>query len=349
MPPAGPPLAVSRHPAGPSGSGKGSVQFSPYNTPMVEALIVYNPAAGRISVRPFIGGVARTLEERGWRVEVAESVDGRHTTQLARMAAQEKYYAVFSVGGDGTAGQAASGLIGSQTALAILPAGTANVWALEQEMHAFTWRHWGALRENARLLADSPVYTVDVGLCNGQPFLMWAGIGLDALTVKKLEVRKRFEKYLNVPEFFATTVWNFALWHGMDLHVTTDQGQVEGHYLLAVASNIRHYLGGLAEISPAAYLDDGVMELWLFAGSTLADAFRHFIEMRAGRHLASDQARCLPFHSVQVDSETPFAIQIDAEPMIGARQAVVEVLPRKLNLLMSVQAHQHLCSPRINP
>jgi diacylglycerol kinase (ATP) len=328
------------------GTGKGCVRFSPYNTPMADALIIYNPAAGRVSVRPFIGGVVRTLNERGWRVEVADSVDGRHTTQLAHMAAQEKFRAVFAVGGDGTAGQAASGLIGSQTALAILPGGTQNVWALEMDLHAFTWRHWRALRENARLLADSPTYPVDVGTCNGQPFLMWAGIGLDALTVKKLEVRKRFEKYLNVPEFFATTLWNVTLWHGMDLQVTTDRGQVEGHYLLAVASNIRHYLGGLAEISPSAYLDDSVMDLWLFSGSTLADAFRHFIEMRAGRHLTSDQARCLPFHSTRIESETPFSIQIDGEPMIGARQVVLEVLPRKLNLLMPVQARQRLCSPQ---
>ena len=129
----------------------------------------------------------------------------------------------------------------------------------------------------------------------------------------------------------------------------TDQGQVEGHYLLAVASNIRHYLGGLAEISPTAYLDDGVMDLWLFAGSTLADAFRHFIEIRAGRHLDSDQARCIPFHSARIDSETAFAIQIDAEPMIGTRQAVVEVVPRALKLLTPMQARQHLCSPPFHP
>ena len=37
---------------------------------MADTLLIYNPAAGRISVRPFIGGVIRTLSDRGWRVEV---------------------------------------------------------------------------------------------------------------------------------------------------------------------------------------------------------------------------------------------------------------------------------------
>ena len=312
-----------------------------YNKAMVDSLLIYNPAAGRISVRPFIGGVIRALNEHGWRVEVAESVNGRHTTQLAGLAARENFRAVFAIGGDGTAGQAASGLIGSQTALGVLPAGTTNVWAREMGIHAFVWLHIRALAQNARLLVETPPCAVDVGLCNGQPFLMWAGIGLDAMTVKKLDPRKRFMKYLNVPEYFATTVWNASIWHGMNLCVTADNKQVEGHYMLGVASNIRYYMGGMAQISPSASLDDGQMDLWLFSGSTLADTFRHFFEIRAGRHMTSDQARCIPFHKVQIESETPFPIQIDGETTLGAQKTVLEVLQQKLLILMPPQA-RHL-------
>jgi diacylglycerol kinase (ATP) len=305
---------------------------------MADTLLIYNPAAGRVSVRPFISGVIRTLSDHGLRVEVAESLDGRHTTQLARMAAADNFRAVFVIGGDGTVGQAASGLIHSKTALAVLPAGSANVWAIELGMKAFIWPRWGALRENVRLLADEKPCAIDVGLCNNQPFLMWAGIGLDALTVKKLEPRKRFEKYLGVPEYFATTVWNATLWHGMNLRITADDKHVEGHYLLAVASNIRHYVGGVAEISPRAYLDDGIMDLWLFAGSTLADAFRHFFDMQSGRHLTSDQARCIPFTKASIDSGTPYTLQMDGEPMLGTTQTTLEVLKGSLQVLIPPQA-----------
>jgi YegS/Rv2252/BmrU family lipid kinase len=305
---------------------------------MADTLLIYNPAAGRVSVRPFISGVIRTLSDHGFRVEVAESLDGRHTTQLARMAAADNFRAVFVIGGDGTVGQAASGLIHSKTALAVLPAGSANVWAIELGMKAFIWPRWGALRENVRLLANEKPCAIDVGLCNNQPFLMWAGIGLDALTVKKLEPRKRFEKYLGVPEYFATTVWNATLWHGMNLRITADDKHVEGHYLLAVASNIRHYVGGVAEISPRAYLDDGIMDLWLFTGSTLADAFRHFFDMQSGRHLTSDQARCIPFTKASIDSGTPYTLQMDGEPMLGTTQTSLEVLKGSLQVLIPPQA-----------
>ena len=318
-----------------------------YNKGMADTLLIYNPAAGRISVRPFIGGVIRALNDYGWRVEVAESLNGRHTTQLARMAAQENFHAVFVIGGDGTVGQAASGLIDSETALAVLPAGTANVWALELGMQAFTWPRWRLLHENARLLADVKPCAIDVGLCNDQPFMMWAGIGLDALTVKKLEPRKRFEKYLAVPEYFATTVWNATLWHGMNLRVRADDKQVEGHYLLAVASNIRHYIGGLAEISPGTYLDDGLMDLWLLSGSNLADAFRHFFDMQSGRHLTSDQARCIPFRNALIESATPFSLQMDGEPMLGTQQASLVVLQGRLQVLNPPQARVLLCNEKV--
>jgi YegS/Rv2252/BmrU family lipid kinase len=311
---------------------------------MADALLIYNPAAGRIPVRYFIGGVIRALNDSGWRVEVAESVNGRHTTQLARMAASENMRAVFSVGGDGTTGQAASGLIGSQTALGVLPAGTANVWARELGINAFTLFHARSLRQNARLLAEVEPCAVDVGLCNGQPFLMWAGVGLDAMTVKKLEPRERFEKYLGVPEYFATTVWNMTLWHGMNLRVLADEKQVEGHYLLAVVSNIRHYVGGMAEISPYASINDGLMDLWLLSGSTLADAFRHFFEMRAGLHLTSDLARRIPFRKVRIESDIAFPIQMDGEPMLGATRVDIEVQPRRLQVLMPEQSRKLLCA-----
>jgi YegS/Rv2252/BmrU family lipid kinase len=316
---------------------------------MPDALLIYNPAAGRISVKPFIKGVVRVLTSNGWQVQVAETLNGRHTTQLANQAARDSFHAAFAIGGDGTVGQVASGLIGSQTALGVLPAGTANVWARELGLPAFTWTHLNSLRKNSRVLATSPIHEVDVGLCNGQPFLMWTGIGLDAMSVHKLEPRKRFYKYLSVPHFAAATIYNASVWHGMNLDVWADDIKVEGHYLLAVASNIRHYLGGMAMISPQAQIDDGCMELWLFSGSNLADAFRHFFGMTSGRHLNSVHTRCIKYKRLRIESEIPFSIQMDGEPMLGGRLAEISMLPRGLRVLLPPIACQYLCnSPLYN-
>ena len=312
---------------------------------MRRGLLLYNPAAGRFPVRRFVRGIIRPLQAAGWQMDVAETLSGTHATYAAHQAAQEGYDAVFAIGGDGTAGQVASGLMDTETALAVLPAGSTNVWATEQGLRPFSWFRWWSLRDNARLVAETPVQCVDIGLCNNRPFLLWAGIGLDAQTIHKLEPRPRFVKYLSVPHYFATTVWEATFWHGMDLRVWADDKQVEGHYLLAVATNIRHYAGGMSVISPDAHLDDGTMDLWLLSGNSLADAFRHFFDLVAGRHLNSDQARCLPFQSARIESDAPFSIQIDGDPMIGGNQAEILVRPRSLKVLMPEKALNLLQNP----
>ena len=305
---------------------------------MRRGLLLYNPAAGRISVRPFIRGLLRPLHAAGWQIDVVETLSSGHSTRAAHQAARENYEAVFTIGGDGTIGHVAAGLMDSETALAPIPGGTANVWGREQGMKPFAWYRWWALRDNARLLANAGAQRVDVGICNGRPFLLWAGIGLDAMTVQRLEPRSRFSKFLSVPHFFATTVWEATFWGGMDLRVQADRKQIDGHFLLAVATNVRHYAGGVTVLSPEAHLDDGVMDLWLFSGTNLADAFRHFFDMLAGRHLTSDQARRMPFREARIESESSFPIQTDGEPMGAGATADVIVRPQALKVLMPRRA-----------
>ncbi|MFH2040656.1 MAG: YegS/Rv2252/BmrU family lipid kinase [Chloroflexota bacterium] len=306
---------------------------------MKDVLLIYNPAAGRFPVKPFIQSIVRTLSANNLRIHVAETLNGRHSTQLARQAGLENYYAAFAIGGDGTVGQVANGLLGSDTALGVLPAGTSNVWARELGLPTFTWLRWNSLRENADLLSKSPVVEIDVGLCNQQSFLMWTGIGLDAMAVNKLEPRKRFYKYISIPHYMATTIYNASFWHGMNLDVWADDQKVDGHYLLAIVSNIRHYMGGLSEISPQALIDDGKMELWLLSGSNLADTFRHFFELVSGRHITSNYAHCIIFQKLRIESETPFSIQMDGEPMLAGNQVEISVLHRGLRVLLPPQAH----------
>ncbi len=309
---------------------------------MRKGLLLYNPAAGRVPVKRFVRSIMRPLRLAGWQVEIAETLSGSHATSVARHAASEGYDAVFAIGGDGTLGQVANGLINTDTALAVLPAGTMNVWATELGERPFDWFHPRALSENAKLLANAPIHSIDAGSCNGHAFLLWAGIGLDAHVIGQLEPRPRVEKYVSVPQYVATTVMNVAVWHGMDLRVWADDQRVEGHFLLAVAINIRKYVGGLAVLSPDAFLDDGEMDLWLINGSTLADALRAFFEVLTGTHVNSDQVRRLPFHSARVESDTAFPIHMDGEPMIGGKQAELTVQKRALKVLVPESASRLL-------
>ena len=315
---------------------------SRYNPFMRSAVIIYNPAAGRFSVRPFINSAVKELESTGWRVQAVPTQSGAHTTELARQAAAEKTEAVFAVGGDGTIGNVVNGLIGSDTALGVLPAGTANVWSTELGLRPFTWFRPWVLRRNISMLANAPLHSIDVGTCNQYSFMMWAGIGLDALAIHSMEPRIRLEKFFTMPEYAAKTIWKAAQWSGIRLRLWVDGREVEGHFILAVATNIRHYLGGLSKLSPDAYIDDGLLDMWLFTGSHLGDALHHAYNMWRGKHVTSDMARRITFKSLRIEADAPYWIQTDGEPRGSAQQTVIKVQPRKLRMLMPPQGMELL-------
>lgn len=319
---------------------------------MQSAYIVYNPAAGRLPVGPFVYRAAEILREAGWQMRIFPTRSGKHAVELAQEAAG-KVDVVFAIGGDGTIGQVASGLAGSNTALGILPAGTHNVLAAELGLRPFDWNRWWALDENIRQLVNAPIYKVDVGLCNGKPFLLWAGLGLDAMAVQQLESRVRFDKYWSVPQSAALTLWNATFWHGTDMKAYADGKLLEGHYMLMVVTNIRRYLGGLTQISPEARLDDGQMDLWLFSGTHLGDALRHAIGMFSGTHMLAEDAICVPFHNLRLESASPVSLHMDGEPQGLTENLDFSILPRSLKMMIPQRsifllAHPSLQNDKLN-
>ena len=299
----------------------------------MKALVLYNPAAGRIPVAPFVHNAAKALTRLGWQVDIESTLSGGQATEQAKQAAGQ-VDVVFAVGGDGTVGQVASGLVGSQTALGILPGGTMNVFSVEIGLQPFAWNRLWALEENIRLLAHSPVHMVDIGRCNDRHFMMWSGMGLDAVTVGQIEPRLRVDKFFTVPIYAAQAVYNAATWKGQELQIWVDGQEIRGQYLMAVVSNIRKYIGGMVTISPDAFLDDGLMDLWLFPGSTMEETVRHALEVATMQHVSSKNIQRISFRQLRVESASPIYLQMDGDPAPTSNRLEVEVLHRSLPLLI---------------
>ncbi|MGB7873851.1 MAG: diacylglycerol kinase family protein [Anaerolineales bacterium] len=312
---------------------------------MRKAMVIYNPKAGRFSVKPFLKAIETELVKADWKVEIIATQSGEHALRLGQQAAAEEYEAAFAVGGDGTVGQVAGGLVGSETALGVLPAGTSNVWAQELGLPAYTWAYPGRLQENAHTLAKASIQRVDMGQCNEHFFMMWAGMGLDAMAIRSVEPRVRLEKFFAVPEYAATTIWSAVQWSGIRLRLWADEQELEGHYLLAVANNIRRYMGGYSILSPDAHLDDGQLDLWLFKGDSLTDALRIAYELWRGQHVKSDEAQRIPFHTLRVQAESPFFVHMDAEPKDATQEATITVHKQALKLLMPPDSLHLLQNP----
>ncbi len=146
-------------------------------------LIIFNPVAGRRRAAA-LWRVLDLLVENGVKIEVAETQHAGHATELARQAARGGEFMVVAAGGDGTIAEVANGLIGSQTALGIIPLGTANVLAKEYK-----------LSTTPRAIANTLAYKRCQRLWPGvaqlpggqRVFVQMLGLGFDGAVVKGVQ------------------------------------------------------------------------------------------------------------------------------------------------------------------
>lgn len=301
---------------------------------MRSAWLIYNPAAGRFPAGWLLSRAVGVLAKAGWEVDVRETQHGGHLGELALEAVDAGCNAVFVAGGDGSVGRVASVLSGTEVALGVLPTGTANVWAKEIGIERLDWIHLFALEKAAARLARGEVHKVDMGRANGQEFLLWAGIGLDAQIVGGIEPRQRWEKAFGTIHYGLLALWKSIGWEGVELRVEAGDQVWEDRYLVAIASNIRKYAGGVVELSPDAKYDDGKLDFWLIGGSSLRDAVTKVVQILLGVHIDAPDVVHFQAEQAVFESASDIHMHFDGEPEVLKSPLHFQTLPSTLNVLI---------------
>ncbi len=139
--------------------------------------LIVNPQAGRKGGLSTNGAtlddVCAALAAHDIAPDVEETKRPGHATEIARAAALAGYDSVIAAGGDGTAREAAIGLLGSGVPLGVMPLGSFMNVA----------RMLGIPRDPpgaAAVIAGGAVAALDVGRAGQTYFLEAAGVGIDA-------------------------------------------------------------------------------------------------------------------------------------------------------------------------
>jgi YegS/Rv2252/BmrU family lipid kinase len=308
------------------------------------AWLIYNPGAGRFPAGPFIGRAVKVLNNAGWDVRIIKRERDSDLSLMASEAIREGCQAVFVVGGDGSVGQMAGTLAGSSTALAVLPAGTANVWAQELGLPRLGYINWFALEQAAAQLAHGQVRMVDLGECNGHYFLLWAGLGLDAQIVDSIEPRGRWEKLFPILYYGTIALWNSIGWKGVELEIQTAEKTWTGKYLIAVACNIPAYAGGLMDLAPGAKVDDGLLDFWLLGGESVRDVVMRVIQMLRGTHIDASGVDHFRAQEATFITKSSMPMQFDGEPITIDPPVEFKVHRRVLRVLVPSEMEPRLFS-----
>jgi diacylglycerol kinase family enzyme len=267
------------------------------------SVLIFNPKAGGQRAAARVTQLQRLLRQSGFETEaVATSGPGDATGLARRWAERAEIEAVFALGGDGTQREVAAGLLGSPVALCPLPGGTTNVLARALGLPLSPEK----VAQRAAAFVRRPL---DVGLCNGEPFLMMASWGLDAavLAAQNPALKARLGR-LGVLAPAVKAWWRYPY---RPFQVEAAGQSFEASFV--VAANI-HLYGGAFRIAPQAQADSGRLEVVAFEGRGRGATLSFARDLALGRHLRRRDTRLLSAESVTIDGGTEaVAGQVDGD------------------------------------
>ncbi len=309
----------------------------------MKVCLIRNPVAGSRDFHRQLDQAVEHLRARGWEVKRLKTAEKGDAIRLARQAADEGYDVAVAVGGDGTINEVVNGLVGSNTALGVIPAGTSNVYAVDIGIPI-----WNPLRPNAVRIAAEIIHAghrrrIDLGrvqLADGRQrhFLMWCGVGFDAAITQ--EVRTEDTRRLGMAAWVIAGVMVALNFMGTRANVIVgDQG---GHkrVLWAVASNGQLY-GRLWRITPDAKMDDGMLDLAVFEGYGVLSTVRHLAGLTLGRYARDPTVHLYRGRSFAIETRRPLPVHVDAEP-VGTTPVQINVVPHSLIVVLPPKLPAHL-------
>ena len=287
-----------------------------------------------------------------------------HASKLARSAAGDGTDAVVVLGGDGTLNEAANGLAGSDTALAVLPGGSTNVFA---RILGLPDDPIDAVAELLDALDRSSVEPIGLGSANGRYFLFHCGIGFDAAVVAEVERRGPWKRWAGHPLFIyaAATTWlrgvdrrraplevrgpaaDEAAGGAADSGGTAASGTADGGGPDNDTAD-RGFLTMILNANPYTFLGDRPLDLVPeasldapLAAVTVTDLSLSRLLPLVGRALGSGDVRgCrgvrvrTGLRSATVDADPPVPYQIDGDHLGSGRRFDIRWAPEALKLVV---------------
>ena len=313
---------------------------------MEEAVLITNPAAEATSEH--VKEVIVKALSSNLHLEVVDTAAPGHATEVASEAVRSGCGLVVAFGGDGTLNEVANGMVGSDTPLAILPGGNANVvcrnLGLPADIVEATGRLLNGLREpNTR--------RISVGRTGGRCFLVSCGLGLRPRGAHDAErdasagagtngagrrTGPRFPGRHLLEAAFRAAVRDRR---GRDMRIHLSTGDVAEDVVVAIITNMSQlsYVGDHpVTLAPEARLDEGLDVLAMrtfplsyvprLAWSALSDGSHvHFKQVLYLHDLGGVKA---------TSAGAPFSVHLDGEFVEDRTEVEAELIRNGLAVLV---------------
>lgn len=286
-----------------------------------------------IDLPAFIDRMRQTLEAAGHCIDIEIAAGKDIVATLERIASRHSVDIVLAGGGDGTISAAAARLMGRKKALAILPAGTMNLFARGLGIPL-------TLDAAIKSFADGEVIAVDLATANGQPFVHQFSIGMHAKMVQ-LRQAMEFGSRLGKMRASIKAAWA-AINNPSAMKVTLIIGDAE-IVTRTTGIGITNNLFGEGHLPYADNPAGGVLGIYVTVARRRGELVRLLFDMARGKWRDSEHVEIhqtdrvvLKVHS----AARKLRAVMDGELIRLDRETTIEIHPGALNVLVPARAVQ---------
>src|SRR5580700_1968899 len=277
--------------------------------------------------RKNLGGGLRELRKVLAREGVTDPLwfeveKSRHAPECARRVVRQGVGLMFVWGGDGTVQRCIDVVAGSDTAVAILPAGTANLLATNLQIPA-------DLAEAVRIGLHGHHRRIDTGSVNGEHFAVMAGAGFDARMISDAD--RGLKDRIGRAAYVASGVKNLSARREKATVEVDGRPFFEGRVSLVLAANVGTILGGV-EAFTAAEPDDGLLELAVVTARNPVDWARTFGRVALRRAERSPFVEMTRGRSFRIRFDRKLRYEVDGGIRPAARDLRIDVCPRSVTV-----------------
>ena len=288
--------------------------------PKQKLLFIINPIAGFRRDKSGIVDFIR-LFFRSEEFDVATTSGRGDATHLAREATKQDYGTVVAVGGDGTVNEVASGLVGSDTALGIIPRGSGN--GLARGL-GIPMRSEGAFK----VLSQGVARTIDAGSAAHRCFFAVAGVGFDAAVGKKFNSAT----WRGPVPYFWIAAREFVSYQPEPLKIDFDEQHLESSPFLLTVANTKQYGNG-AIIAPHAQPDDGLLDMCLVNPFKLWNAMIYVPKLFNGTIDSAPVVSYRRAKTIEIQKPGPILFHVDGEAETCEDSLRISIIPNALKVV----------------
>jgi YegS/Rv2252/BmrU family lipid kinase len=262
----------------------------------------------------------------------------RHATDIARRAAKDDFDRVVVAGGDGTINEVVNGVVGTRTALGIIPTGTANDLARYLRIPT-------DVAKACNVIFAGHLQNLDVIRVNGWHYVTAGGIGLASDIAKTANAIRRNNKMgriimqiLGSKLYLLAGLLQLLKKRGRNPLYVQSNGSLIKTNALSLMVDTQPFLGRRFLISPSADNGDGLADICLIENTAtpLLTALI-ILKVLAGRHIHSSAVKTWCVKQMRIDTGKPMAFLGDGEIIAYGSRFDIKIIPRALALLTPLQ------------